>query len=42
MVSSAYEPPVLTQLGDLAELTLVNKTAGAADGTVFLGIDIGS
>lgn len=37
-----YEPPVLTRLGDLSELTLQGKTVGAADGATFLGLNIGS
>ena len=35
-----YRPPTVTLLGTLAELT--QKTVGAADGTTFLGLDIGS
>ena len=35
-----YSPPTVTFLGTLAELT--QKQVGAADGTTFLGIDIGS
>ena len=34
-----YCPPTVTFLGTLAELT--QKTVGAADGTTFLGLDIG-
>lgn len=33
-----YRPPSVTFLGTLAELT--QKTAGASDGTTFLGVDI--
>lgn len=37
-----YRPPTVTFLGTLAELTqVVDKTVGAADGTTFLGLDIG-
>jgi len=36
---AAYTPPTVTFLGTLAELT--QKTVGAADGTTFLGLDIG-
>lgn len=36
-----YEPPALTRLGDLAELTLL-KSVGASDSTTFLGVDLGS
>ena len=35
-----YSPPTVTFLGTLADLT--QKTVGAADGTTFLGLDIGS
>lgn len=35
-----YCPPTVTFLGTLAELT--QKQVGAADGTEFLGLDIGS
>ena len=35
-----YEPPTLTCLGDLADLT--QKDVGAADGTTFQGVDLGS
>ena len=34
-----YCPPTVTFLGTLADLT--QKTVGAADGTTFLGLDIG-
>ena len=34
-----YSPPTVTFLGTLAELT--QKEVGAADGTTFLGIDVG-
>lgn len=36
-----YQAPHLTRLGDLAELTQA-KTVGGADGSTFLGLDIGS
>lgn len=36
-----YQPPTITYLGDLAELTQ-SKTVGGADGSTFLGLDIGS
>lgn len=36
-----YVPPALTRLGELAELTQ-SKTVGGADGSTFLGLDIGS
>ncbi len=36
----SYIPPRVVVLGTVAELT--QKTAGAADGAVFLGIDIGT
>lgn len=39
--SPGYRPPTITRLGYLAELTQ-QKQVGAADGTVFLGIDVGS
>jgi hypothetical protein len=35
-----YQPPAITHLGDLGELT--QKTVGAADGSTFLGLPIGS
>ena len=35
-----YRPPAITYLGDLADLT--GKQVGGADGTQFLGIDLGS
>lgn len=35
-----YMPPRVVVLGSLAELT--QKNPGAADGTTFLGIDIGT
>jgi len=38
--AGSYQPPGVTVLGTLAELT--QKTVGAADGTTFLGLDIGS
>lgn len=38
----AYEPPAVTYLGDLADLTMVSKELGGADGSTFLGLDIGS
>lgn len=37
-----YQPPTVTYVGDLADLTLQVKDVGAADGTTFLGLDIGS
>jgi hypothetical protein len=37
-----YQPPTVTYLGDLAELTLADKTVGGADGSTFLGLDVGS
>lgn len=36
-----YRPPTITYLGDVAELTQA-KTVGRADGSTFLGLDIGS
>ena len=36
-----YCPPTVTFLGTLAELTQ-QKEVGAADGSTFLGLDIGS
>ena len=36
-----YRPPTITRLGDLAELTQ-QKEVGAADGTQFVGLDVGS
>lgn len=36
-----YQPPTVTLLGTLAELTQ-EKEVGASDGTTFLGLDIGS
>jgi hypothetical protein len=38
--SSRYTPPTISYLGNLAEMT--QKTVGAADGSTFLGLDIGS
>lgn len=38
--SAGYRPPTVTYLGSLAELT--QKHVGAADGSTFLGIDLGS
>ncbi len=38
--ASGYHAPTITYLGDLAELT--QKTVGAADGSTFIGLDIGS
>ena len=35
-----YEAPAIRHLGNLFDLT--QKTVGAADGTTFLGLDIGS
>ena len=39
--AGSYQPPGVTVLGTLAELTQ-EKQVGAADGTTFLGLDIGS
>ena len=36
-----YSPPSVTFLGTLADLTQ-EKEVGAADGTMVLGIDVGS
>lgn len=36
-----YRPPAITYLGNLAELTH-QKAVGGADGTTFLGVDLGS
>lgn len=36
----AYEAPAIRLLGNLADLT--QKTVGNADGSTFLGLDIGS
>jgi hypothetical protein len=38
--AAGYRPPTITYLGNLADLT--QKMVGAADGTTFLGIDLGS
>ena len=38
--AGSYQPPGVTVLGTLAELT--QKQVGGADGATFLGIDIGS
>lgn len=38
---AAYEAPAIRLLGNLADLTQ-GKSVGAADGTTFLGLDIGS
>lgn len=35
-----YQPPSVSYLGDLSTLTK-DKTVGAADGSTFLGLDIG-
>ncbi|HUR22261.1 MAG TPA: hypothetical protein VMZ73_00150 [Acidimicrobiales bacterium] len=35
-----YEAPAIRHLGNLADLT--QKTVGQADGSTFLGLDIGS
>jgi hypothetical protein len=40
--NTEYHPPEVTFLGDLADFTRQSKSAGAADGTTFLGLDIGS
>ena len=37
---TGYSPPAVTFLGTLADLT--QKDVGAADGTTFLGVDLGS
>ena len=39
--ASGYRPPMVTSLGNLADLTQA-KEVGGADGTVFQGIDLGS
>lgn len=39
--AEGYHAPTVTVLGTLAELTQ-QKDVGRADGTTFLGIDIGS
>lgn len=36
-----YHPPAVTYLGSLAELTQ-GKEVGGADGTTFLGLELGS
>ena len=36
-----YTPPAIRLLGNLADLTQ-GKEVGAADGTTFLGLDLGS
>lgn len=36
-----FEEPTLTEIGSVHELTLQNKTTGAADGVTFNGIPIG-
>ena len=36
-----YQPPTITYLGSIADLTR-SKQVGAADGTQFLGIDLGT
>lgn len=38
---ASYEAPALTDLGTLTELT-TQKDVGGADGTTFLGVDLGS
>lgn len=43
--ASDYQPPAVSFLGTLAELTQEippGKDVGAADGTQFLGLDVGS
>jgi hypothetical protein len=37
-----YQPPTVTYLGDLADLTQQTKATGSFDGTSFLGIELGS
>jgi len=39
--AESYQPPGVTVLGTLAELTQ-EKEVGGADGSTFLGLDIGS
>jgi hypothetical protein len=39
--AEVYHPPTVTVLGTLAELTQ-QKEVGGADGSTFLGLDIGS
>ena len=39
--AGSYQPPGVTVLGTLAELTQ-EKEVGGADGSTFLGLDIGS
>lgn len=42
-MTAFYEPPAVTYLGTVAELTQQGaKTVGAADGSTFLGLNIGS
>jgi hypothetical protein len=38
---SSYEPPEITVVGNVAELTQI-KEVGATDGATFQGLDIGS
>ncbi len=43
LLTAFYEPPAVTYLGTVAELTQQGaKTVGAADGSTFLGLNIGS
>lgn len=35
-----YEPPAVTYVGDVADLTRQVKTIGDSDGTTFLGLDV--
>lgn len=40
--ASTYQAPAIIHLGSLADLTRVSKTVNGADGSTFLGLDIGS
>lgn len=40
--AAGYEPPSVTYLGTVAELTGAEKNVGGADGATFLGVDLGS
>ena len=35
-----YEPPAVKYVGDLADLTRLDKTVGDSDGSTFQGLDI--
>lgn len=37
-----YQPPAVRYLGTVADVTGADKTVGAADGSTFAGLDIGS